>query len=180
MIENGTEKDGKGYDENGNIIYELINGNGKVKEYNYYLIFEGEYLNGRRNGKGKEYEQEMRTLSFEGEYLNGKKWNGKGFYINGYIIYELINGNGIVKTYDILGGYLLFEGEYLKGEINGKGKEYGGFTGKLIFEGEYCNGKRNGKGKEYDSFSGKLIFEGEYCNGKKMERVKNMILIMDI
>ena len=24
---------GKGYDENGNIIYELINGNGKVKEY---------------------------------------------------------------------------------------------------------------------------------------------------
>ena len=58
---------GKGYDENGNIIYELINGNGKVKEYNYYLIFEGEYLNGRRNGKGKEYKQEMRTLSFEGE-----------------------------------------------------------------------------------------------------------------
>ena len=25
---------GKGYDENGNIIYQLINGNGKVKEYN--------------------------------------------------------------------------------------------------------------------------------------------------
>ena len=34
---------GKGYDENGNIIYELINGNCKVKEYDYddYLIFEG-------------------------------------------------------------------------------------------------------------------------------------------
>ena len=27
---------GKGYDENGNVIYELINGNGKVKEYNEY------------------------------------------------------------------------------------------------------------------------------------------------
>ena len=27
---------GKGYDENGNIIYELKNGNGKVKEYNNY------------------------------------------------------------------------------------------------------------------------------------------------
>ena len=40
---------GKGYDENGNIIYELINGNGKVKEYNVCgkLIFEGEYLNGK-------------------------------------------------------------------------------------------------------------------------------------
>ena len=45
---------GKGYDENGNMIYELKNGNGKVKE-NYFgdLIFEGEYLNGKRNGKGK-------------------------------------------------------------------------------------------------------------------------------
>ena len=48
---------GKGYDKNGNIIYELINGNGKAKEYwnNDKLSFEGEYLNGKRNGKGKEY-----------------------------------------------------------------------------------------------------------------------------
>ena len=47
---------GKGYDENGNIIYELHNGNGKVREYkNDVLIFEGEYLEGLRNGKGKEY-----------------------------------------------------------------------------------------------------------------------------
>ena len=45
---------GKGYDENGNIIYELINGNGKVKDYdeNNILIYEGEYLNGKRHGKG--------------------------------------------------------------------------------------------------------------------------------
>ena len=65
---------GKGYDENGNIIYELINGNGKVKEYDIYdgkLIFEGEYLNGKRNGKGKEYDDGK--LIFEGEYLNGKR-----------------------------------------------------------------------------------------------------------
>ena len=40
--------------ENGTVIYELINGNGKVKEYNNEekIIFEGEYLNGKRwNGK---------------------------------------------------------------------------------------------------------------------------------
>ena len=36
----------------------------------------------------------------------------------------------------------------------------------LIFEGEYLNGKRNGKGKEYNK-EGKLIFEGEYLNGFK-------------
>ena len=41
---------GKGYDKKGNIIYELINGNGKYKEYSYYynselLIFDGEFVN---------------------------------------------------------------------------------------------------------------------------------------
>ena len=48
----------------------------KGKEYNYYdeLVFEGEYLNGKRNGKGKEYV--YNELVFEGEYLNGKIWNG--------------------------------------------------------------------------------------------------------
>ena len=44
---------GIGYDENGNIIYDLKNGSGKVKEYDYYgnLLFEGEYLNGKKKMK---------------------------------------------------------------------------------------------------------------------------------
>ena len=35
-----------------------------------------------------------------------------------------------------------------------------------MFEGEYLNGLRNGKGKEYNS-KGDLIFEGEYLNGER-------------
>ena len=87
---------GKGFDEKGNVIFELINGNGKVKEYfgNSKLRFEGEYLNGLRNGKGKEYSNG--EIVFEGEYLNDKRWNGKG------------------KEYNF--GNLSFEGEYLNGE----------------------------------------------------------------
>ena len=48
------------------------------KEFNDYgkLRFEGEYLNGERNGKGKEYNYDG-ELIFEGEFLNGKRWNGK-------------------------------------------------------------------------------------------------------
>ena len=66
-----------------------------------------------------------------------------------------------------------FEGEYLNGQKNGKGKEYD--NGKLIFEGEYLNGKIwNGIGKEY-YYNGKLKFEGEYLNGQKME--KNIIMV---
>ena len=65
---------GKGYDENGNIIYELINGNCKVKEYDYdgYLIFKGEYLNGKRNWKGKVY-YKYDNLYYEDEFLNGQR-----------------------------------------------------------------------------------------------------------
>ena len=45
-------------------------------------------------------------------------------------------------------------------------KEYDSY-GKLLFEGEYLNGERNGKGKEYDYYDGELIFEGEYLNGER-------------
>ena len=51
-----------------NIVYELKGGKGFIKEYNDNgkLIFEGEYLNGKRNGKGKEYNK-YGKLIFEGE-----------------------------------------------------------------------------------------------------------------
>ena len=51
-------------------------------------------------------------------------------------------------------GKLIFEGEYINGERNGKGKEYYD-NDKFIFEGKYINGKRNGKGKEYNYENGK-------------------------
>ena len=40
------------------------------------LEFEGEYSNGERNGKGKEYDYNGEII-FEGEYLKRKR-NGKG------------------------------------------------------------------------------------------------------
>ena len=100
---------GKGYDKNGkngNIVFELKNGNGYVKQYDYEgdLIFEGEYLNGLRYGKGKEYYDNCK-IKFEGEYLNGLRWNGKG------------------KEYNDK-GKLIFEGEYLNGQRYVKVKEY--------------------------------------------------------
>ena len=54
---------------------------------------------------------------------------------------------------------------------NGKCKDY--WYGKLIFEGEYLNGERNGKGKEYDKY-GRIIFEGEYLNETKLKGIKKV------
>ena len=76
--------------------------------------------------------------NFNISIINYKHFKGR------YIIYEK---NMIGKEYNGYDDLLLFEGEYLNGQRNGKGKEY--FKGRRIFEGEYLNGKRNGKGKEY-------------------------------
>ena len=144
-------------------IYEIKNGKGFLKKYNEdgELIFEGEYLNGERNGKGKENDDDGKYV-FEGEYLYGKKWNGKGYNINNDILYELKIGKGyLIESNDE--NKIIFEGEYLNGERNGKGREYK--NNKFIFEGEYLNGERNGKGREFHE-NGRLKFSGTYLNGK--------------
>ena len=118
---------------------EYLDGNrhGKGKEYNYLdgiLEFEGEYYKGYKK-EGKEYIKGI--LIYEGIYLLDQKWEGKGYDKDGNIIYELKNGEGFIKEFD--------------DKLN------------LEYEGEYKDGKRNGKGKYYDN--GILRFEGEYKNG---------------
>ena len=93
---NEKKWNGKGYDKNGKIIYQLIHGRGNKKEFNKYgeFEFEGEFINGERNGKGKEYDYNSK-LKFKGEYLNGER-NGKGKEYNyeGKLIYYGIFRNG--------------------------------------------------------------------------------------
>ena len=105
---------------------------GKCKEYkNGKISFNGEYLNGKKHGKCQEY---IYHYKFEGEYYYDIKWNGK-VYKDGELIYEVNNGKGKYKEYNYK-GTIIFEGEYLYGKINGKCKEYDD-DGELIFEGDY-------------------------------------------
>jgi len=88
-------------------------------------LYEGEFLNDKRHGKGKLYNDGK--IKYDGEYLNGKK-----------------HGNG--KLY--LKNELIFEGEFKDDKRwNGKGKEYEyeeleDVDNELIFEGEYVNGEK--------------------------------------
>ena len=68
----------KSYDENCNVNNEINNGKGYIKEYDEFdynvLKFEGEYLNGKKNGNGKEYLYLSKNhLVFEVVYSNIKK-----------------------------------------------------------------------------------------------------------
>jgi len=230
-IEFETKKEGKEYDYiDDKLIFEgeYLNGkrNGKGREYwsNYSnkrkkfegeylngkktgtgkefygsgeLSFIGVYLNGKKNGKGSEYYDELHKiynksyLKFEGEYLNDKFWNGKFYDNDGNFISEIKEGKGYIKEYD---DYLnlLFEGEYLNGKRNGKGKEYYEFRDNNIkFEGEYFYDKKwNGKGydnknnfiyeikdgkglfKKYNNTGEKLFGDYEYIHGEKNGKAK--------
>ena len=94
------------------------------------------------------------VIIFEGEYICNFRWEGK---------YTRFNKNN----------KLIFEGEYLKGHLNGKAKEYNN-KGELIFEGEYLNGEKwNGKYIEY--FHNQLCFKGNILNGKKKWKRKGIL-----
>ena len=46
------------------------------------------------------------------------------------------------------------------------------------FSKRYIEYELNEKGKEF-SFEGALLFEGEYLNGKKMEKEKNIMIMVN-
>ena len=80
-----------------------------ISGYDEHLLYEGEYLNGERYGKGKEYYTDGKIM-FEGEYLNGVR-NGKGkeFYLNGKLRFEgeYLNGERLIgKLYDNKGNFI--------------------------------------------------------------------------
>ena len=164
----GINSYGKEYILNTNILLfegEYLNKkrNGEGKEYNYFgeLIYEGGYINGKRERWGLEYDDKG-ELIFEGEYKNGKRWIGYGKE----------------NTIDFDGTLLTFEGEYKNGKI-WKGIEYESRTVINInlyedyiikFKGEYFNGKRwNGFG--YDS-KGNYLYTLKSGNGKVEAKFK--------
>ena len=55
----------------------MWNGNAKKCFYDNFE-FEGNFSNGLKTGKGKELDEKRNVIVFEGEYLNGKRWIGKG------------------------------------------------------------------------------------------------------
>ena len=145
-----------------------------------YVIFEGKYLHGKKNGYGTEFYLNKKK-KFQGEYLNGIKINGTGYDKLGNIIYKIDSKNVTARYKNQMP---VFNGKYYNGkkwngigyDINGNEVyeiKYGrGFVkeyyddGVLKFEGEYFNGERNGKGKKYD-YEQEIKFEGIYKNGEK-------------
>ena len=83
---------------------------------------------------------------------------------------KMLKYNKTLQSYLNIGiiNYMHFKNKYIVYDTKGIGKEYDYYSGKLIYEGEYLHGERNGKGKEY-FYNGEFEYEGEYINGEKIE-----------
>jgi len=143
------------------------------------LMYDGEIINGKLDGYGKQYYKNG-NLKYEGEFDDGERnGSGKQFFNNGLIEYEggykrsKLDGYG--KQY-YKNGNLKYEGEFDDGERNGRGKQF--FDNGLIeYEGGYNKrGKWFGKGKQYYR-NGVLEYDGsfsaDYKNGNGKLYYKN-------
>ena len=130
---------------NRNQIYDKNNSdlNKKVfKKINYSNgdRYEGEFLNGKKNGYGIFFNNNGDR--YEGNWSNG--------WINGYGTYYFRDGN-------------IYQGYFLKAIKTGKGKFY--WSDGNRYDGDWLNDERTGKGKFYWSDGNR--YEGEFLNGKK-------------
>ena len=126
--------------------------------------FEGTFVDGKLNGEGYFY-RANESMGFHGQFENGEK-NGEGVEYeedgseyHGTFKHNKRNGHGIVKKED----ETLFDGEWVDGMKEGKGKE---IQRRTIYEGSFKQGERHGKG-ELSRQDGQLIYKGDWMNGKK-------------
>jgi antitoxin component YwqK of YwqJK toxin-antitoxin module len=126
------------------------------------LIFEGQYNLMKRHGHGKELYSNGK-IQFDGEYLNGRRWNGQTYTFNGIKEFDIINGEGYIREYNIH-GIKTYEGDIVNGIKEGFGKDFS--QGKIEYEGIFKNGKREVEGVEYYS-NGRKEYEGGYLGGER-------------
>ena len=123
----------------GNIVNNLPNGQGTLKSFLDDSIYEGEFVNGKKNGTGKI--QFVNGTIYQGTFQNDK-YEGNG---------KLTLPNGCI-----------YEGEFHDNYFNGKGKFI--YSNGKIYEGDFRNGNKCGFGKL--SWNDNKYYEGYWVNNK--------------
>ena len=154
-------------DYTGEVYNDLPNGKGILKK-NGHLEYCGHFLNGKKNGQGKSFLNEL-GIMHSGEYFDG--------LFHGFGKYFLPN---FEKKYQ---NHLLFEGNFKygfpfygkffhEGKLvhHGYFKHYSGFFSFLFTDGFYSgsfqNGKRNGYGTLHNIDTRQLLFNGFWKQDK--------------
>ena len=147
----------------------------KIKALNNYklydfdtnkLIYEGGYVNNKKNGYGTEYHTNGNLL-YQGDFIENKK-SGYGtiFDKNNRIKYsgnwqnDQMHDQG---TFYFENGNIKFSGIFLVGKKNGFGTSYDQ-NGNKKYEGNWCMDMRIGDGKMFYT-NGSLHIDGHFGDG---------------
>ena len=148
----------------GEIVDGKMQGNGiLVTDRSYYV---GGFVDGRKCGTGREV---MEDYWYEGEFQqdfcegNGKMITFDGHVLEGYFSKGKIKGLGV----EVLPSGERYEGEFVEGIRNGKGKI--NFEG-LQFEGNFIDGLAEGEGTVV--FEDGSVFKGIYSKGTSVGELK--------
>ena len=125
--------------------------------------YEGEVMNGQRNGKGT-FRSFDRSSEYTGQWVLGKK-HGSGTLrlpdgtYTGEFRDDLKSGIGTLRSVN----GKVYTGEFARGVIEGKGKYV--WPDGRVYEGDWRAGEMHGKGR-FQYSDGKL-YEGDYHHDKK-------------
>ena len=155
-------------DYKGNIIMGLfkdgkVNGKGMKYSYMNNIIYKGDIINDKKEGKGEEITNEG---IYNGYFMNDKK-NGKGKMINN-ISGDIYEGDFKDDLFDGEGHYIYkisgqeYKGEYKNGLMHGKGL-YEWNQGEY-YKGNFVNGKKEGYGEMHWADGRSYI--GPFINGR--------------
>ncbi|WP_159887227.1 stalk domain-containing protein [Paenibacillus puerhi] len=137
-----------------------------------WLIYEGEFRKGLREGDGRLYENN--TLVYEGQFSKGLR-EGIGMAYEDRMIYkgpfkdDLKEGEGeIFDAFDTL----RFKGTFKNGKKNGFGRLYSE-NGLLSYEGQFKNDWKHGYGKLFGSDGKTPYYQGEFREDKTLSQYLN-------
>lgn len=187
------KKEGTGtiYFDNGNYYIgefrnDEIEGKGIIYNKDKQLIYEGEFVKGKKCGYGTLRKSEFyysgqfkddlfhgkgnlqfnSGLNYEGDFVNNlPEGEGKCTYKNGnFYIGKFLNGSrhgeGIYFSGD---GSIIYEGTFVDDKYEGEGKLY--VKDGNYYDGDFKNGEKSGHGELYNK-NGEIIFEGQFCNNE--------------
>ena len=126
-------------------------------------IYEGDFRNGKRTGKGIFYWKDGNV--YKGDFVNGKR-SGKGIlrFVDGYVYEgEFLDGKRSGKgVFRFVNGDT-YEGDFVNDEMTGKGILH--FSDGDVYVGDFIDGDRTGKG--ILRFANGDVYEGDFIDDER-------------
>ena len=148
--------EGKLYNKNGELIYEgyFVKGiqEGKGRKITKNEYYNGNFIEGKMYGKGEIYFKNG-NMKYIGEFVNDKKEGIGKYFFSDREFFFIENKK---KFYLEKGDYYI--GRWLNNTMNGKGQLYLN-DGRIKYEGDFVNNKFQGHGKY-------LFEDGQYYIGQ--------------